>query len=83
MPLILPKLLPRRTSVSKQRHPENPAHDAEGCKSYRCFIEALWPVPVKTAHLLPLQESQSLFVPFAKLLGNLTMAVNQRGYLGE
>lgn len=83
MPLILLKLLSQRTSVSKQRHPENPARDTRGCKSYRCFVKALWPMPVKTAHLLPPQESQCLFVSFAKLLGNVNMVVNRRGCLGD
>lgn len=40
-------------------------------------------MPVKTAHLLPPQESQSLFVSFAKLLGNWNMVANRRGCPGE
>lgn len=52
MSLILFKLFiqsPQITSLSEQRHPDNPAYDTRGCKRYQCFIKALWPMPVKIA----------------------------------
>lgn len=39
---------------------KEPVSPTRECKNYPCFVEALWPVPVKTAHLLPPQESQRL-----------------------